>query len=101
MDDVLVLQVLRGVQAFRSDPIELKTQGNGGILKYPKLIKTVCEEEAMLEDKRKVHGQSPLGNRVASVVVVNSYKAVLKVEVSKWKEMVILLRISEQLEKIK
>lgn len=69
--------------------IQLKTQRDGGILKYPELIRTV-REEAMLESKKKRNLKPKPVAEVRVISATSDYPEIelLKTQVSQMMEMI-------------
>lgn len=92
MDEVLVLQVLRGAQPFRSHCDSTEKTREWWNPEIPQMNQNCVWRGSHVRGQKKSPWLKPTaGNRVASVVGVNSDIAALKVEVSQLKEMVTLL----------
>lgn len=88
VDEVRAQQVLRGAQPLDPVAMLLRTRQDGGILKYPDLIRIVRQEEAMLENKRNSRRpESVVGVRMTQAIDSDSEIELLKTQVSQLIEM--------------
>lgn len=92
VDEVRSQQVLRGAQPLDPVMLQLKTRKDGGILKYPELIKIIREEEALLESKQDtVRSKSTAEVNVVGPVTGDSEVESLKSQISQMMEMMNML----------
>ncbi|XP_068118921.1 uncharacterized protein [Hyperolius riggenbachi] len=98
VDKIRVRQVLRGAQPLDPIMLQLRTSKDYEELHYPELIRTVREEEAMLEAKDIEQGNARRSAEVAVVGAddVNSEIDTLKSQMSQMMHMLTQLTVKHQ-----